>query len=74
MVSHLALCQVPQRLLGRLIGCRFRDALLPFAFVHGGESVPPMSDCNLCHIGVLMFPTSQRGHIVDSRQLTAAFL
>jgi hypothetical protein len=74
IVSHRALCQVLQRVLSRLIGCRFLDALLPIAVVSAGEIVPPFSDSNLCHNGVLMCPTSQRGPIFLPRQLAAAFL
>src|SRR6056300_1941440 len=73
-VSRLALCQVPQRLLSRLIACRFLDALLPSAVVFAGEIVPPLSDWNSCHTGALTLPTSQLGQIFFSRQPAAAFL
>ena len=71
--SRFSLCQVLQRLLSRLIACRFLDALLPNAVVFFGEIVPPLSDLNLCHNGVLTLPTSQRGPIFLPRQLAAVF-
>ena len=73
-VSHRALCQVPQRVLSRLIGCRFLDALLPSAVVSAGEIPPPVSDFNLCHTGAFTLPTSQRGHFACSRQPAATCL
>ena len=72
--SYRALYQVLQRALSLLIGCRFLDALLPIAVVFDGEIPPPVSDLNLCQIGVLMFPTSQLGHIALPRQLAVACL
>ena len=72
--SRFSLCQVLQRLLSRLIACRFLDALLPNAVVFFGEIVPPLSDSNSCHTGVLTLPTSQLGQIVRSRQPAVAFL
>src|SRR6056300_1565578 len=73
-VSRLALCQVPQRLLSRLIACRFLDALLPSAVVCDGEIVPPLAHWNSCYIGALMVPSLELGAIFLSRQLTIAFL
>jgi hypothetical protein len=65
MVSRRALCQVLQRLLSRLIECRFLDALLPLASVFAAEIRQPLSDSsNLCQNGALMCPTSQLDRLV----------